>query len=107
MTDAGTLYRSGFFMIVSVIIGFVFLMGVAAPADIAVSECYESGVGDAPKKWTDPVNPYDFLSDIRLIGYAIPILGIFNFIFAVVRRQRYTQYGDEYGGYEYEEVMYR
>jgi len=106
VTDAGTLYRSGLFMVVSVIIGLAFTMCIAAPGDIAVSECYESGMGDVPEKW-NVVNPFELLSYVRFIGYAIPILGIFNFIFAVVRRQRYTQYGGEYGGYEYEEVVYR
>ncbi len=92
MSSGQSLINSFFVMIISFLLAFVLNVGLGFMLDRILIAFAEVGVYDVSVAW-DPTSLVAMICNMfYLLIYIVPILGIAQFVYTAVRRQRYDAY---------------
>lgn len=87
-----SLINSFFVMIISIIFAFVLNVGLGFMLDRLLIAFAEAGLYDVSVAW-DPTSIVVMVcNNFYLLIYIVPILGVAQFVYTAVRRQRYDAY---------------
>lgn len=96
MSDAHSLFNSFFVFIFLLVFAFVLDITVGHAIDVVVVTFADSHLfADATTKWDNSGYINGFISNFHLLIYLIPAIGLGQFIYTAVRRQRYEAYVPE------------
>lgn len=87
-----SLINSFFVMIVSFILAIVLNIGLGFMLDRILIAFASAGVYDLSVAWDPSLHLSMNCNNFYLLVYMVPILGIAQFVFTAVRRQRYDAY---------------
>ena len=92
MSSGMSLINSFFVMIISIIFAFVLNVGLGFMLDRLLIAFAAAGMYDVSVVW-DPTSLVAMVCNLfYLLIYVVPILGIAQFVYTAVRRQRYDAY---------------
>jgi len=92
VSSGQSLFTAFIIMFVCIVFGVFINFSFASMFDMISNELAIAGVHDVSPAW-DTSSSADFMGGtIRLLGYAVPIMGVVNFLYSAVRRQRYDYY---------------
>ncbi len=92
MSSGMSLINSFFVMIVSFLLAFVLNVGLGFMLDRVLIAFATAGMYDVSAEW-DPTSLVSMVCTLfYLLIYVVPILGVAQFVYTAVRRQRYDQY---------------
>jgi len=92
MSSGMSLINSFFVMLISIILAFVLNIGLGFMLDRLLIAFAVAGLYDVSDVW-DPTSLVAMVCNMfYLLIYVVPILGIAQFVYTAVRRQRYDAY---------------
>jgi len=92
MSSGMSLINSFFVMIISIIFAFVLNVGLGFMLDRLLIAFAAAGLYDVSEAW-DPTSIVAMVCNLfYLLIYIVPILGVAQFVYTAVRRQRYDTY---------------
>ena len=87
-----SLINSFFVMLISIILAFVLNIGLGFMLDRILIAFADAGLYDVSAAW-DPTSLVSMVCTLfYLLIYIVPILGVAQFVYTAVRRQRYDAY---------------
>jgi hypothetical protein len=90
-----SLFSAFFIMMFSIFIGLLIVLSLGSVNDMVKDALIGSGVYDVSSNWGSISDPDNVSNVIYIVGYGIPIMGVVNFLYSAVRRQRYDVYEEE------------
>ena len=92
MSSGTSLINSFFVMLISFLLAFVLNVGLGFMLDRILIAFAAAGVYDVSVVW-DPTSVVAMVCNLfYLLIYIVPILGVAQFVYTAVRRQRYDAY---------------
>ena len=96
MSSANSLFNSFFVFIFMLVFAFVLDVTVGHAIDVVVVKFADAHMyAEATPKWDNSGFIQGFISNFHLLIYLIPAIGLGQFIYTAIRRQRYDVYAPE------------